>query len=185
MCASAELLAATRWAGVRKDIDVRIGSAEDHWPVAADVCVQIGQSKENKNEQSVSIAMTNKKCGIFSVAWNRWCYPISWKLDHCVAHSLSVLPMPPPSASKKKKKARTSRGRTGYPSARGGPSNGLNGYARTFVTHQGVSLACDLPSPSTPGSGLLQTTVTPMSGNLRQVPRSNRAVVARRCSVAV
>ena len=30
ICASSELLAATRWAGVRKDIDVRVGSAEDH-----------------------------------------------------------------------------------------------------------------------------------------------------------
>ena len=53
--AMAELLAATRWAGVRKDIDVRIGCADDHWPVVADVRLQIGQSKENKNEQSVSI----------------------------------------------------------------------------------------------------------------------------------
>ena len=30
ICASSELLAATRWAGVRKDIDVRVGSADDH-----------------------------------------------------------------------------------------------------------------------------------------------------------
>ena len=33
ICASAELLTDTSWAGVRRDIDVRVGSAEDHWPV--------------------------------------------------------------------------------------------------------------------------------------------------------
>ena len=60
ICASTELLATTKWAGVRKDIDVSIGSAEDHWPVFADVCLQIGQSKESeskgsKHEHSVSI----------------------------------------------------------------------------------------------------------------------------------
>ena len=60
ICASTELLATTTWAGVRKVIDVGIGSAEDHWPGVADVCLQIGLSKgcelkESKHEHSVSI----------------------------------------------------------------------------------------------------------------------------------
>ena len=122
-------------------------SADDH----SDVCLQIGQSKENKNEQSGT--------GV--------CYPRNWKLDHCVAHSLGVLLMPGPLSSKK---TRTSLGRTGYPSAIGGSSNGLKRCARTFVTHERLSLACDLSSPPTPASELLQRTVTPMSGNVLQVP---------------
>ena len=55
ICASSELLAATRCAGVRKDIDVRVGSAEDHWPVVADVHRSIGEPRENKRKQSASI----------------------------------------------------------------------------------------------------------------------------------
>ena len=50
ICASSELLAATRWAGVRKDIDVRVGSAEDHWPVVADVHLSIGEPRENRRK---------------------------------------------------------------------------------------------------------------------------------------
>ena len=50
-----ELLAATRWAGVRKDIDVRVGSAEDHWPVVADVHLSIGEPRENKRMQTASV----------------------------------------------------------------------------------------------------------------------------------
>ena len=57
-----------------------------------------------------------------------------------------------------------------YSSACGGLPNGLNGCARAFVTHVRMSLACDLPSLSTPASGLLQRNVTPMSGNVLQVP---------------
>ena len=52
ICASTELPATTKMAGVRKDIDVRIGSAEDHWPVVADVCLQIGQSKKSESKES-------------------------------------------------------------------------------------------------------------------------------------
>ena len=37
--------------GVRKDIDVRVGSAEDHWPVFADVHI----FRENKRMQAASI----------------------------------------------------------------------------------------------------------------------------------
>ena len=55
VCASSELPAATRWAGVRKDIDVRVGSAEDHWPVVADVHLSIGEPRENRRKQSASI----------------------------------------------------------------------------------------------------------------------------------
>ena len=55
ICASTDLLAATRWPGDRKDIDVRIGSAEDHWPVVADVYLSIGEPRENKRTQTVSI----------------------------------------------------------------------------------------------------------------------------------
>ena len=55
ICASTDLLAATRWAGVRKDIDFRVGSAEDHWLVVADVSLSIGESRENKRTQTVSI----------------------------------------------------------------------------------------------------------------------------------
>ena len=55
ICASPELLAATRWAGVRKDIDVRVGSAEDHWPVVAGVHLSIGEPRENRRKQSASI----------------------------------------------------------------------------------------------------------------------------------
>ena len=44
-----------RWAGVRKDIDVRVGSAEDHWPVVADVHLSIGEPRENWRKQSASI----------------------------------------------------------------------------------------------------------------------------------
>ena len=51
---STELLATTKWAGVRKEKDVRIGSAEDHWLVVADVRLQVGLTKgtalrESKN----------------------------------------------------------------------------------------------------------------------------------------
>ena len=52
ICASSELLAATRWAGVRKDIDVRVGSAEDHWPVVAVVHLSTGEPRENRRNQS-------------------------------------------------------------------------------------------------------------------------------------
>ena len=55
ICASSELHAATRWAGVRKDIDVREGSAEDHWPVVADVHLSIGEPRENRIMQTASI----------------------------------------------------------------------------------------------------------------------------------
>ena len=47
ICASAELLADTRWAGVRRNIGVRVGSAEDHWPVVAEVNLSIGVFREH------------------------------------------------------------------------------------------------------------------------------------------
>ena len=52
ICASAELLTDTRWAGVRRDIDVRVGSAEDHWPVVAEVNLSIGDSGEIKRKKN-------------------------------------------------------------------------------------------------------------------------------------
>ena len=55
ICARTDLLAATRWAGVRKDVDVRIGSAEDHWLVVADVYLSFGEPKGNKRKQTMSI----------------------------------------------------------------------------------------------------------------------------------
>ena len=55
ICASSELLAATRWAGVRKDIDVRVGSAEGHWPVVADVHFSKGEPRENRRMQAAYI----------------------------------------------------------------------------------------------------------------------------------
>ena len=55
VCASAELLTHTRWAGVRKDIDVRVGSAEDHWPVVAEVNLSIGNPGEIKRKQNVAV----------------------------------------------------------------------------------------------------------------------------------
>ena len=55
ICASAELLTDTRWAGVRRDIDVRVGSAEDHWPVVAEVNLSIGNSGKIERKQSVSV----------------------------------------------------------------------------------------------------------------------------------
>ena len=55
VCASAELLAHTRWAGVRKDIDVRVGSAEDHWPVVAEVNLSIGNPGEIKRKENVAV----------------------------------------------------------------------------------------------------------------------------------
>ena len=54
ICAT-ELLADTRWAGVRRDIDVRVGSAEDHWPVVAEVHLSVGDSGEIKRKQTVSV----------------------------------------------------------------------------------------------------------------------------------
>ena len=51
ICASTKLLATTKWAGVRKGSDVRIGSDEDHWPVFADVCLRIGQSTRKRVEE--------------------------------------------------------------------------------------------------------------------------------------
>ena len=53
--ASTDLLTATRWAGVRKDIDVRVGSVEDHWPVVADVHLSVEDSRETKRKQAVAI----------------------------------------------------------------------------------------------------------------------------------
>ena len=55
ICANSELLAATRWAGVRKDIDVRVGSAQDHWLVVADVHLSIGEPSESRRKQTASI----------------------------------------------------------------------------------------------------------------------------------
>ena len=55
ICASAELLTDTRWAGVRRDIDVRVGSAEDHWPVVAEVNLSIGDPGEIKRKQNVAV----------------------------------------------------------------------------------------------------------------------------------
>ena len=55
VCASAELLTYTRWAGFRKDIDVRVGSAEDHWPVVAEVNPSIGNPGEIKRKQNVAV----------------------------------------------------------------------------------------------------------------------------------
>ena len=43
------------WAGVRKDIDVRVGSAKDHWPVVAEVNLSIGNPGEIKRKQNVAV----------------------------------------------------------------------------------------------------------------------------------
>ena len=53
ICASSELLAATRWTGGRKDIDVSVGSAEDHCLL---LHLSIGEPRENRRKQSASIA---------------------------------------------------------------------------------------------------------------------------------
>ena len=55
ICASAELLPCTAWAGVRRDIDVRAGSAEDHWPVVAEVHLSIGVSAKAVKKCPVSV----------------------------------------------------------------------------------------------------------------------------------
>ena len=55
ICASAELLPCTTWAGVRRDIDVRAGSAEDHWPVVAEVHLSIGDSAKAVKKCPVSV----------------------------------------------------------------------------------------------------------------------------------
>ena len=55
ICASAELLSNTKWAGVRRDIDVRVGSAEDHWPAVAEVNLSIGVRDEIKRKQNTAI----------------------------------------------------------------------------------------------------------------------------------
>ena len=51
ICASAELLTDTRWAGVRRDIDVWVGSAEDNWPVVAEVNLSIGNLGKIKRKK--------------------------------------------------------------------------------------------------------------------------------------
>ena len=40
---------------VRKHVDVRVGSGEDHWLVVADVHFSIGEPRENRRKQSASI----------------------------------------------------------------------------------------------------------------------------------
>ena len=55
ICASAELHTNTKWAGVRRDIDVRVGSAEDHWLVVAEVNLSIGDRAETKRKQNTVI----------------------------------------------------------------------------------------------------------------------------------
>ena len=55
ICVSSELLAVIRGTGVRKDIDVREDSVENHWPVAADVYLSIGEARENRKMQTASI----------------------------------------------------------------------------------------------------------------------------------
>ena len=55
ICASAELLTDTRWAGVRRDIDVRVSSAEDHWTIVAEVNLSIGNPGEINRKQNVAV----------------------------------------------------------------------------------------------------------------------------------
>ena len=63
ICASSELLAATRWTGVRKDIDVRVGSAEDHWPVVTSRSESQEKTKECKQRLlTATMFTTNKEC---------------------------------------------------------------------------------------------------------------------------
>ena len=61
ICASSELLAATRWAGVRKDIDVRVGSAG----LLLQMCTFRLESREktgesNQHPLTATLFMTNK-----------------------------------------------------------------------------------------------------------------------------
>ena len=74
ICASTDLLAATRWAGVRKDIDVRVGSARIIGLLLL-MCIFRLESREKTKERkqcllTATLFMTNKECGTFRINWS-------------------------------------------------------------------------------------------------------------------
>ena len=161
MCASTDLLAATRWAGVRKDIHVRIGSAEDHWPAVADVHLSIGEPRENKRTQTVSIDRTfvhdQKKCGTSQNQLE----PVVLRGELEIGPPCSALTADVANAAIDCfKKANMSCGKTGYLGILGSSSSGLTVFVPTCVMRERMSTACDL---------------MPTSGSVQQAPVGSRS----------
>ena len=172
ICASTHLLIATMWAGVRKDIEVRVGSAEDHWPIVADVYLSIGESRENKGTQTVSsdrsLAHDQQR------VWN-----FQHHLDHVVlCEGLEIGPLcsaltadvAEAATACFKRIAKMSLEKTGNLRIPGCASSGLKVFVPICVTHERVSPACDSSSLSMLGGGLFLTIVMPtIRGVLQQL----------------